>query len=111
MQILRKEKLENTLTQNWTKFIDYKVLLDFAINSIKLYARNWTVVQSQINFTGNKVTVQSSKLDNLGLTFNVSYEIKIDAAVAIGYMILYIDYAGSGTIKQIEGNLFELNYI
>ena len=111
MQMLRKEKLEDTLTQNWTKFIDYKVLLDFVINTIKLYARNWTVVQSQINFTGNKVTVKSSKLDNLGLTFTVSYEIKVDYNVAIGFMILYIDYAGSCTIKQIHGNLFELNYI
>jgi hypothetical protein len=111
MQMLKKEKLEDTLTQNWTKFIDYKVLLDFAINTIKLYARNWTLVQSQVNFTGNKVIVKSSKLDNLGLTFTITYEIKIDNSMAIGYMVLYIDYAGSSTIKEIQGNIFELNYV
>jgi hypothetical protein len=111
MQILKKEKLENTLTQNWTKFIDYKVLLDFAINTIKLYARNWTIVQSQIKFSGNKVMVVSSKLDNLGLTFNINYEIQIDNAVAIGSMSLHVNHSDSCSLKDIQGNVFILNYI
>lgn len=110
MNLLKRDKLNETLTQNWTKFIDYRNLLELAINSIKLYANNWTPIQSNHNFKGNKIMVSKTSISSSGYTFIVNFELQVKECVAIGNFQLNIGLENTVRVSDLHGNLFIIQH-
>lgn len=108
MKLLKTDKINETLVQNWTKFIDYRALLDLAINSIKLYANNWSPIQSTNTFKGNKIMIAKFNIDNSGYAFQVNFEIKFKDDVAIGSFQINIGFENAVRVSNMHGNLFTI---
>ena len=106
MSILKKDKLADLLTANWTKFIDYRTLMSFVINSVKLYASNWSMLEYDKKIQGNKIMVSKTILKKQGLLFWVDFEVPIEHKLSIGTIELYLDLSGNYHIEKIVGNLF-----
>jgi hypothetical protein len=106
MSILKKEKLADLLTANWTKFIDYRTLMSLAINSVKLYANNWSMLEYDKKIQGNKIMISKTIIEKHGLVFWVDFEVPIENKVAIGTIQFCQELSGNYRIEQIVGNLF-----
>jgi hypothetical protein len=106
MSILKKDKLADLLTANWTKFIDYRTLMSLVINSVKLYASNWSMLEYDKKIQGNKIMVSKTILTKQGLLFWVDFEVPIENKLAIGTIELCLDLSGNYHIEKIVGNLF-----
>lgn len=106
MSILKKEKLADLLTANWTKFIDYRTLMSFVINSVKLYANNWSMLEYDKKIQGNKIMISKTILEKQGIIFWVDFEVPIDNKVAIGTIELCLELSGNYRTEKIVGNLF-----
>ena len=109
MRFIKKDKLSETLTQNWTKYVDYKNLLDFIISTIKLYAKNLTRINYSQHFSGNKITVTKSDINTYGFKFDVKFEIKIENAICFGNISVLLSYDDDIKTEFIQANLFSHN--
>lgn len=109
MSILNKEKLAELLTANWTKFIDYRTLMSLVINSVKLYASNWSMLEYDKKIQGNKIMVSKTTISERGLILWVDFEVPIDKKLAIGTIEMLLELSGNYRIEKIVGNLFYNN--
>ena len=109
MKILNKEKLADVLTQNWTKFIDYRALMSLAINSVQLYAKNWSLLEDNKKRNGNKITISKTSIKQNKMILWLEFEVQIDKNVAIGTIELAMDLEGNLQINQTVGNIFYSN--
>lgn len=110
MKLLKQDKLNETLTQNWTKFIDYRSLLDLAINSIKLYANNWSPIQSDYKFQGNKIMISKTEVTPSGYLFDIKFEIKNKNDAAVGNFQIHVGFENSVRVSNMHGNLFIIQH-
>lgn len=106
MNIIKKEKLADLLTANWTKFIDYKSLMSFVINSVKLYAKNWSMLQYEKKIQGNKIMISKTIINDHEIIFWIDFEVPINNNLAIGTMEIGVTLSGSFQVKELLGNLF-----
>ena len=109
MKILNKEKLADVLTQNWTKFIDYRALMSLAINSVQLYAKNWSLLEDNKKKNGNKITISKTSIKQNKMILWLEFEVQINTNVAIGTIELAMDFEGNLQINQTVGNIFYSN--
>lgn len=106
MNILKKEKLADLLTANWTKFIDYKSLMSFVINSVKLYAQNWSMLEYNKKIQSNKIMISKTIINDHEIIFWVDFEVPIENNLAIGTMEISVSLSGFFQVKNLLGNLF-----
>jgi len=106
MRILYKDKLADLLTQNWTKFIDYKTLMSFAINSVQLYAKNWCMLEHDKKNKNNKIMISKTRIENNYMVFWLDFEVIVQENLAIGSIEFTTDLMGNFKLKEITGNLF-----
>lgn len=109
MRLLYKEKLAELLTQNWTKFIDYKTLMSFAINSVKLYAKNWAMLEYEQKNKTNKIMISRTCIQNNLIMFWLDFEVIVEKNLSIGTIEFTIDLNGNFELKEIKGNVFYSN--
>lgn len=106
MKLFETKKLEEVLQQNWTKYIDYKLLLGFVINAVPLYAQNWPTIMQYKKFQGNKITITRSKIQENYILFDLSFEVITDNGFCAGSMVLKAIFDGTTKLEQISGNIF-----
>lgn len=106
MDIINKEKLTNLLTQNWTKFIEYKTLISLVINNVQLYAKNWPLLEYNTKNKVNKITISKTNFKNDALIFHVNFEVLIEQNLAVGTLDLCVPFNGKYRIDKIRGNVF-----
>lgn len=109
MKIINQEKLANVLTQNWTKFLDYKTLMDFVINTVQLYVPNWSMLQYCAKIQGNKITVSKVTISKTALLFFINFEVIIDDKLASGTLELSVSLAGEHKVNNVYGNVFYID--
>jgi len=106
MQILKKQKLAEILTANWTKYLDYKTLMSIAINTVQLYASNWSLLEYNKKIQGNKITISKTMIKNHDILFYLDFEIQISPNFAIGTIEIFMDLEGKFKIHKVHGNIF-----
>jgi hypothetical protein len=109
MKIINQEKLANLLTQNWTKFLDYKNLMELVINTVQLYASNWSMLEYCGNIQGNKISVSKTEFNKTSILFYIYFEVLLDESVAMGTLELNVPLNGQHTVNKINGNIFYNN--
>lgn len=109
MKIINQEKLANMLTQNWTKFLDYKNLMMFVTNTVQLYAPNWSMLEYSAKIQANKITVIKTTLLKNSFLFFIQFEIIIENRLASGTLELNVPLDGNYQLNNIQGNIFYFN--
>jgi len=106
MNIVNRKKLEETLSSNWTKFIDYKSLNDIAVNSIELYAPNWSTIYSNSSTLKKLQLTKLEIQDNNQIKIWINFVIPFNEKTAVGAMELLFDLNGNYTLNNIVGNFY-----
>lgn len=107
MKIFLKQKLEELLASNWTKFIDYKSLLDIVTNNVLLYAPNWSTIQSSINIKTKKIYISKFEItENNNFRIWINFEIPINHNFATGALELQCNLLGQYEITNCVGNIY-----
>ena len=106
MKLFEIKKLEEMLQQNWTKYIDYKLLLGFVINAVPLYAQNWPTIMQYKKFQGNKITVTRAIIQEEYILFDLAFEVITENGVSAGSIVLKTTFDGSAKLQNINGNVF-----
>ncbi len=109
MKIITLQKMEELLQLQWTKFVDYKNLMDLIINNIPLYAGNWNTIVQARNISTKKVMVSKVNISQEGILFWFSFEIPMNEKTAVGTAELLCALNGTVKIQRISGNFFS-NY-
>jgi hypothetical protein len=107
MKILKYEKLQETLFTNWTKYIDFKDLSALIINTLQLYANNWTTLIATKNFNTRKITL--SKIDFTAdnqLLMWFSFEVPYKERTAVGTLELKCAIGKQPIVSQVTGNFY-----
>ncbi len=106
MKLIDKKKLEEVLSSNWSKFIDYKSLLDITVNSIQLYAQNWsTIYSSQSKIKKIQITKMEIEKTNQ-IKIWVNFQIPLENKIAIGAIELLLDIQGNFELTNCVGNFY-----
>lgn len=106
MNIVNKKKLEEVLSSSWSKFIDYKSLFDIAVNSIELYAPNWSTIYSNVSTLKKLQLTKLEIQDNAKIKIWINFEIPLNEKTAIGAMELLFDINGNYILNNIVGNFY-----
>jgi hypothetical protein len=106
MKVLKTEKLNETLTQTWTKYIDYRLLMDSIINTIKLYASNASIVQSNKKNTASKLVIAKTNINASGIIFDVNFDLNLDNIFATGTLSALIRFDGTCVLSNTKVNFF-----
>jgi len=105
MKLFEKQKIEEVLTLNWTKYIDYKMLLNFIVNAVPLYASNWAMIKQYKKIQGNKITISKVSLLQNDISFWVSFEIPSNSGVALGTAEILSSIHGDFKMNNISGTI------
>lgn len=106
MKLFDIKKIEELLQQNWTKYIDYKLLLGFIINAVPLYAPNWPTIVQYKKFQGNKLTISKASMSNANLQFHADFEIVVENGVCVGTIDLTATLDGNFEVSQFMGTIY-----
>jgi hypothetical protein len=106
MKLFETKKLEELLQQNWTKYIDYKMLLHFIINAVPLYAPNWPTIVQYKKFQGNKISISQVCITKNNIDLHIDYEVLVDTGVSAGTVDISCLFDGSYTVKQVLGTVY-----
>ncbi len=107
MQIIKHDKVKETLFTNWTKYIDYKELSALITNTLQLYASNWTTIAASKNFSTKKIYL--SKVDytpDNSLLFWFSFELPWKENTAVGTIELVCALGANLKVSQITGTFY-----
>lgn len=106
MKVLKTDKLNETLTQTWTKYIDYSIFMDSIINTIKLYASNASIIQSNKKSTASKLLITKTNIDSNGIFFEVNFDLNLDNVFATGNLSALIRFDGTCVFSNTKVNFF-----
>lgn len=106
MKLFDTKKIEEVLKLNWTKYIDYKLLMAFIINAVPLYAANWSIIKQYKKIQGNKIAISKVTLAENALLFWVDFEVPVHDGISAGTIELICSTDGSFKINNISGTIF-----
>lgn len=106
MKLFEIKKIEEFLQQNWTKYIDYKLLLGFIINAVPLYAPNWPSIVQYKKFQGNKLTISKVSMRENTIDFHADFEVIVETGVCVGTIDLSASLNGSFQVNQVLGTVY-----
>jgi len=106
MKILKEEKLKESLFENWTKYIDYSELSSMLVNTIKLYASNWTTIALSKNFSTKKITLSKIDFNNGKLVWWFKFEMPFNEKTAVGTIEIVGALGSQPYFSQITGNYY-----
>lgn len=106
MKLFDTKKIEEVLKSNWTKYIDYKMLMSFIINAVPLYAPNWSILKQYKKIQGNKIAISKVSLSDGIILFWVDFEVPIQHGLSAGTAELVCSTDGNFKINNISGTIY-----
>lgn len=104
--MLKKNKLEELLLTNWTKFIDMKLFSKIITENVHANINQLAFLNKQKQITGTKITISKFQLLSEGFVIWVEFQIPYQNNMTEGtieFLLLY-----SGHLKHIQtiGNVY-----
>jgi hypothetical protein len=106
MKLFETKKVEEVLQQTWTKYIDYKFLLNFIINAVPLYASNWPTIMQYKKIQGNKISISKVTLLENEILFWIDFEVPLDNCLSTGTVEISSNLNGNSKVIQIVGTVY-----
>lgn len=107
MKLFEKQKLEEVLKNNWTKYINYKLLMNYIVNAVPLYAPNWAILKQFKKNQGNKITISKINLLNDSILLWVDFEVPYQNSVALGTIEIAMKLNGAFETTHISGTIYD----
>jgi len=109
MEIVKKEKLEETLVANWSQFIDIKLLRDFTQNEVQNNLNNLLIIDNdKRSINSNKISLSRFYFTDKGYNLWIEFYYIFGNDVAEGTIEAFVPYISNKIqIISIVGSFYK----
>lgn len=109
MEIVKKDKLEETLVANWTQFIDIKLLRIFIQNEVKNNLNNLIIISNDRRpINSNKISLSRFYFINKDYNLWIEFYYVFETGIAEGTIEAFVPYSCDDIkIISIIGNFYK----
>lgn len=106
--MINKEKLEELLVRNWTKFLDTKKIMVRTLQDVNTSTDkfNYCENEKQITNTTTQISISRFYLAESGFTIWIEFIIPNNKYISVGTIEYILYHNGSIELKQIIGTKF-----
>ena len=108
MKIFDKNKLEELLIANWTKFLDFSKFMAIVLEKVRDNENKFNKIPNKTQIKSQNFQIMMSRFEIIenGFVLWVEFKVPINNGLAIGTSEFHLNNNGNLTHKETLGNIY-----